>query len=53
MGKYSKAIAAFLTSAVALGAQLGIDAAWASPENITGAALVLSTVLVWLVPNSE
>lgn len=54
MTRYSKAIAAFLTGAVALAAQFapGVEDVL-TPEMIQSIALVASTVLVYAVPNRE
>lgn len=56
MSNYSKAIAAFLSSVVALGAAFGFNPEWATAENITAASAAVAwiTALVWGAPaNSE
>jgi uncharacterized membrane protein (DUF441 family) len=50
-----KAVAAFLTSLVALVAMFGVSTDWASPSLIEGVSVVLGSVLTaamtYLVPN--
>ncbi len=53
MAKYSKAIAAFLTGLVGLLAVFGIDPDWITPELISGVTMLVSTVLVYAIPNRE
>ena len=51
----AKAIAAFLTSLVALISVFGVSTSWASPSLIDGVSIVLGAVLTsastWAVPN--
>ncbi len=55
MGTIAKAIAAFLTSLVALVAALGFATDWATPGLIEGIAALLGAVvtgaMTWLIPN--
>ena len=50
-----KAVAAFLTSLVALIAMFGVSTAWATPSLIDGVSVVLGAVLTaavtYMVPN--
>lgn len=47
---YNKAITALITNAIILAGVLGLDIE-VTPETIASISLVLSTALVWLVPN--
>lgn len=53
MAAYSKAIAAFLTGLVGLLAQFGVDPEWLTPELIAGATMLVSTILVYALPNKS
>lgn len=53
MQKYSKAVAAFLAGAVGLAVALGMPAGLISQETIQAVAVVIGTLLVYLVPNRE
>jgi len=48
---YTKAITAFLTSAVTAFAALGLDLAFLSPELIASIGTVVGAFLVWALPN--
>lgn len=48
-----KAIAALLTNLGILAGSFGIDAAWLTPELVSSVAMILTTVIVWVVPNSQ
>lgn len=51
MAAYNKAIAAFLTQLAALGAVFGLDPEWVTPELISSVSVVVTTALVYLLPN--
>lgn len=53
MSQYNKAIVAFLGSLVTLLAAFGIDLPWATPEMVSAVGGVVTTFLVWLVPNKQ
>ena len=52
MSGWAKAIGALLTGIAGVLAQLGIDAAWLTPEVIAAAQTVITTAIVYLVPNA-
>lgn len=51
MSKYDKAIVAFLGALVTLLATFGLELSWASEELIAAVGSVISTALVYLIPN--
>lgn len=51
MGKYTKSIAAAVTALVALGSAFGLSLSAELQQNLLAAAPLVSTFLVWLLPN--
>lgn len=48
-----KAIAALITNLVVLLSSFGIDAAWLTPELVASISMILSTFIVYIVPNKD
>ena len=55
MNKYAKAVTAFIASAVTVAATIGGAGvvAWATPELVAGVGTIVSTVLVYAIPNGS
>ncbi|QEX18475.1 hypothetical protein FRZ44_37820 [Hypericibacter terrae] len=51
MGAYNKAIVAFLGGAITLAGVFGLPTDWATPELVTAIGGVITTLLVYVVPN--
>lgn len=54
MNRYNKAIAALITSALGmLGTFTSVDVTWADPKVVGAVAVLITTALVWRIPNGE
>lgn len=51
MSQYAKAIAALLAGIVGLAAQAGLPVEWATPELVQAVTVIITTALVYLIPN--
>ena len=47
----NKAVAASVTQLVALGAAMGLDVSWLTPDVVMMVSAVVTPFLVWWVPN--
>ena len=47
----NKAVAAAVTQLVALGAAMGLDVSWLTPDVVMLVSTVVTPLLVWWVPN--
>jgi hypothetical protein len=48
---YTKAITAFITSALGMFVVLGVEISWLTSEFVAAIAVVINTGLVYLLPN--